>query len=68
VWGKVVFPILGNRRFGEKSFGEKTLNNLSQGQEWGDSNGEPWIALHGWLDNCGSFQTLAPFFAKNQVA
>ncbi len=33
------------------------------GREWGDpSSGTPWIALHGWLDNCGSFDALAPRF------
>ena len=36
------------------------------GKEWGDANGEPWIALHGWLDNCGSFDRLLPHFPKNQ--
>ena len=36
------------------------------GQEWGSSEDEPWIGLHGWLDNSGTFQTLAPFFAKNK--
>ena len=41
------------------------MSSCLTGQEWGSSTGEPWIALHGWLDNCGSFETLAPFFAKN---
>lgn len=36
------------------------------GKEWGDPNGKPWIVLHGWLDNCGSFDTLAPIFPKDQ--
>merc|ERR1719510_1131680 len=36
------------------------------GKEWGNSDGEPWIALHGWLDNCGSFDTLLPYFPKTQ--
>jgi pimeloyl-ACP methyl ester carboxylesterase len=42
--------------------------NLAQlsGQEWGDSSGEAWVALHGWLDNCGTFENLAEIFAKNQ--
>ncbi|MEO0444080.1 MAG: alpha/beta hydrolase [Pseudomonadota bacterium] len=28
-------------------------------QEWGDPGGFPILALHGWLDNCGSFSILA---------
>ena len=36
------------------------------GKEWGNEDGEPWIALHGWLDNCGSFDKLLPYFPKTQ--
>ena len=36
------------------------------GKEWGSSSGEPWIALHGWLDNCGSFDTLIPHFPEEK--
>ena len=30
------------------------------GKEYGDPDGEPWLVLHGWLDNCGSFDRLIP--------
>jgi len=32
------------------------------GREWGHPTGQPWISLHGWLDNAGTFDTLAPLF------
>ena len=30
------------------------------GKEWGRSDAQPVLALHGWLDNCASFDVLAP--------
>ncbi len=31
---------------------------------WGDESLPPLLALHGWLDNAGSFDQLAPLLAK----
>ncbi|MEP6897054.1 MAG: alpha/beta hydrolase [Rhodanobacter sp.] len=33
-------------------------------QVWGDDSAPPLLALHGWLDNAGSFALLAPLLAK----
>ena len=32
-------------------------------REWGVPDGLPVLALHGWLDNCGSFAVLAPLLS-----
>lgn len=32
---------------------------------WGPPDGLPVFALHGWLDNAGSFDTLIPLLPKN---
>jgi len=31
---------------------------------WGNSEGEPWLLLHGWLDNASSFDVLAPLLVQ----
>jgi pimeloyl-ACP methyl ester carboxylesterase len=31
-----------------------------RGRAWGPLDGEPWLLLHGWLDNCASFDQLCP--------
>ena len=37
-----------------------------KGKKWGNPNGHPWIALHGWMDNAGSFDRLMPLMELNQ--
>jgi len=32
---------------------------------WGKKSKAPLLALHGWLDNAGSFETLAPYLEQN---
>ncbi|XP_076026480.1 serine hydrolase-like protein [Genypterus blacodes] len=31
-----------------------------RGKVWGPNHGRPVLCLHGWADNCGSFDTLIP--------
>jgi len=35
-------------------------------QAWGDRDCPPLIALHGWLDNAGSFSRIAPLLANDR--
>lgn len=35
-----------------------------RGKTWGPEHGHPVLCLHGWADNCGSFNTLIPFLPK----
>ncbi len=39
-----------------------------RGQVWGPSNGRPVLCLHGWADNCGTFNTLIPLLPKGIVS
>ncbi|CAL1601556.1 unnamed protein product [Knipowitschia caucasica] len=35
-----------------------------RGRVWGPRHGYPVLCLHGWADNCGSFNTLIPLLSK----
>uniref|UniRef100_A0A674NDY0 Serine hydrolase like n=1 Tax=Takifugu rubripes TaxID=31033 RepID=A0A674NDY0_TAKRU len=35
-----------------------------RGKSWGPDHGRPVLCLHGWADNCGSFNTLIPLLPK----
>jgi len=49
----------------EKEF---QLNSLKlAGKLWGDANGHPVLAIHGWMDNAASFDLLAPLLTDCQV-
>uniref|UniRef100_A0A8C6WFA6 Serine hydrolase like n=1 Tax=Neogobius melanostomus TaxID=47308 RepID=A0A8C6WFA6_9GOBI len=35
-----------------------------RGKVWGPENGRPVLCLHGWADNCGTFNSLIPLLPK----
>uniref|UniRef100_G3PU22 Serine hydrolase like n=1 Tax=Gasterosteus aculeatus TaxID=69293 RepID=G3PU22_GASAC len=35
-----------------------------RGRVWGPDDGRPVLCLHGWSDNCGTFNTLIPLLPK----
>ncbi|XP_034044224.1 serine hydrolase-like protein [Thalassophryne amazonica] len=35
-----------------------------RGVVWGPDHGQPVLCLHGWADNCGTFNTLVPLLPK----
>ncbi len=38
-----------------------------RGKVWGPDNGRPVLCLHGWADNCGTFNTLIPLLPKGKL-
>lgn len=35
-----------------------------RGKIWGPDHGHPVLCVHGWADNCGTFNTLIPLLPK----
>lgn len=38
-----------------------------RGKVWGPDHGRPVLCLHGWADNCGSFNTVIPLLPKGEL-
>ncbi|XP_068141700.1 probable serine hydrolase [Drosophila tropicalis] len=56
----------GLLNLGEDSWEEFSIDvpwGTVAGKWWGSRNRQPIIALHGWQDNCGSFDRLCPLFS-----
>lgn len=38
---------------------------INLGKWWGPTNKQPIVAIHGWQDNAGTFDNLAPLLPSN---
>ncbi|WP_411821388.1 alpha/beta fold hydrolase [Leptospira sp. 'Mane'] len=44
----------------------QTKFHTIEGQEWGNPQGKPILAFHGWLDNANSFEPIAKYFPDHR--
>ena len=50
-----------------KALSLPTQRGVIQALQFGNPNGKPVLALHGWLDNAASFIPMAPYLAEHNL-
>ena len=64
-WGFLVGKLINSSLYLALCF-ESDINCINYiAKVWGPEDGLPILALHGWQDNAGSFDTIAPLLPLN---
>ncbi|XP_028314151.1 serine hydrolase-like protein isoform X1 [Gouania willdenowi] len=71
LWSRRTETVRGHRLWTSASMME-TVSELTvpvpwgvlRGKVWGPDHGHPVLCLHGWADNCGTFNTFLPLLPK----